>query len=63
MMNQTDRLAKAQAEIAEIQKRYGVRLVVQSVVKKVDDGSVIVQPTLTIQADLEWQGRESVLES
>lgn len=59
-MSEGERVAAAQAEIAAIQKRYGVQLIVQAVVKRIDDGGVIVQPVVVVQPVAEWKRDETV---
>ena len=58
-MSDAERIAKAQAMIEEMVKRFGVVVAINNTVKRIDDGGVIVTPTITLQCVQDWKPEES----
>jgi len=54
-MSEQERLAKAQALLEEMAKRYGVTLLPTTVSSRVDDGSTVVRPQVLLQLIPEWK--------
>lgn len=48
-MSEADRLAAAQEMIQRMAREYGVQIVIVQQVRRVDDGSVIVVPQISLQ--------------
>ena len=57
-MSDKERLAKAQALLEEMAKRYGVTLLPTTVSSRVDDGSTVVRPQVMLQLIPEWKESE-----
>ena len=54
-MNEQERIAAAQAMIAEMARRLGVAVTISQQIKRVDDGSVIVIPSVNLTLIPEWR--------
>lgn len=54
-MSEAERLQAAQALIAEIAKKYGVTVSVSNQIKRVEDGSVIVTPSVLLTLIEGWK--------
>lgn len=54
-MSDAERLKFAQELIERMVKEYGVQIVVSQTIKRIDDGSVIVSPAISLQLIEGWK--------
>lgn len=57
-MSDSERLAAAQAALAEIERKYGVTIRIQSDVRRMDGGGVVITPQTLFVLIEGWQGEK-----